>query len=385
MVKSGGRRQGVILLPDGVEKRSLPISVQTVVVDGKRMTPAFYKQLTEKRILNEKTGDLNGFPLGYFHLHTKECPQEEHTHLLWGSGTHLHLNTVVALEHDEQYQKEHNESLKLKKKLLHLLTFLLVLADEPYTIKKGEKGRYLTIADYDLYIDGSLLEDLENRAEMQSLFLQDIKRWQAQLQGDDHTDGDQNFWQAHQNKAEEALKRVSTEGIELAHPTLFMREKGEMRLVFSFTGPNRWFTYPYGLTEAKRSEALLYWRKENEFARQEQDALSRVLDEFLKEPLTAQLLRLLLIERCLEKQRQEMLAKAEAIANAEEIAAILPKKSKKVSAGKSGQGAATIEELDQAQIWACYQQEWTRFKKVTEQWERFLAQVATLDQLFLLS
>ena len=82
--------------PGRSRSKFLSLAVRTLMINGKRMTPAFYKQISEADLIDEHTAELRGVPLGYFHLHTKECPQLPHKHVLWAVETKLHLATIVA-------------------------------------------------------------------------------------------------------------------------------------------------------------------------------------------------------------------------------------------------------------------------------------------------
>src|SRR5690349_8808884 len=84
----------------------LPLAIRTLTINGKRLTPAFYKQISEADLIDETTAELRGAPLGHFHLHTKECPDVLHRHVLWGFETQLHLATIVSRQDDTRYQRQ---------------------------------------------------------------------------------------------------------------------------------------------------------------------------------------------------------------------------------------------------------------------------------------
>src|ERR1700694_4792642 len=84
-------QEGISLIPTRFQHPEIPISVATLIIDGKRLTSAFYKQITEADLIAENTGELRGDPIGYFHLHSKACPEVQHTHVLWATETELHL------------------------------------------------------------------------------------------------------------------------------------------------------------------------------------------------------------------------------------------------------------------------------------------------------
>src|ERR1700674_5343592 len=105
-------QEGISLIPTRFQHAEIPISVATLIIDGKRLTSAFYKQITEADLIDEGTGELRGDPLGYFHLHSKACPEVSHTHVLWATETELHLGTVVSPEQDERYQRQQQASMK---------------------------------------------------------------------------------------------------------------------------------------------------------------------------------------------------------------------------------------------------------------------------------
>jgi hypothetical protein len=146
--------RGVTRFPSEIEPESLPIAMTTLLIDGKRITSAFYKQITESDLVEEGTGELRGSPLGYFHLHSKTCPEVAHIHVLWGTETELHLATVLSLEKDERYQQQKQRSLQQQERLIHLLALLFGLAGHPHTVEwVGQDERKLTLAGYTLYVD----------------------------------------------------------------------------------------------------------------------------------------------------------------------------------------------------------------------------------------
>src|ERR1700676_3783185 len=114
-------QEGIALIPTKFQQDEIPITVATLAIDEKRLTSAFYKQITEAHLIDEDTGALRGDPLGYFHLHSKACPEVSHTHVLWTTGPELHLATVVSPAQDERYQRQEQASLERQNHLIHLL------------------------------------------------------------------------------------------------------------------------------------------------------------------------------------------------------------------------------------------------------------------------
>src|SRR5487761_433139 len=137
------RGKGKVLGLNQLEVELLPIAVRTITVNAKQLTPAFYKQLTEEPIIDEHTGELRGFPLGYYHVHAKTCPEVPHKHVLWSTEREPHLVTVVLREHDSHYLKQQELSTQKREGLIHLLALLLALADQPFTHEwdSGEKRK----------------------------------------------------------------------------------------------------------------------------------------------------------------------------------------------------------------------------------------------------
>jgi hypothetical protein len=221
--------RGVTRFPSGIELDSLPITVATLVIDGKRLNSAFYKQITEADLIVESTGELRGLPLGYFHLHAKSCPDRAHTHVLWATETELHLATVISLEQDERFQRQKQRSLQLQNRLMDLLVLLLGLAGHPHTVEWVGQDEYkLTIAGYTLYVNKNTADHLKKLQQAHEQQRKDEEALQARQALDDGSDLVPASLEAQRAAAESIIAQLDQQRIELKHPARDKIEGGEL-------------------------------------------------------------------------------------------------------------------------------------------------------------
>lgn len=379
-------QEGISLIPTRFEHVEIPISVATVLVDGKRLTQAFYKQITETDLIDEETGALRGDPLGSFHLHSKTCPETPHTHVLWATETELHLATIVSPEQDERYQQQEQASLLRQKLLIHLLALLLGLADHAPTLEWISEGRRkLAIGGYTLYVDADIADRLQRLQQAREQWKQDQHTWQGQEES-------QAYGQPQRKEAEALLAGFDQQGGELKHPARDKIEGREPRL-YSFygdedgrlAGPKSWCRYPAMATSDTHEEPLLYWRaKESQQRRQQEEHLSPLVAALLA-GRTVLLLRLLLAEHMAHNQIRATRELVEVLTRDADTAALLKLKPAQAKTGKQRAELALTGGLDPDQVWKSYQREADRFKALAQQWKAHISQLAALRQLFLLS
>jgi hypothetical protein len=280
------QQKGISLVQTRFEQVEIPITVVTILVDGKRLSPAFYKQISEADLIDDSTGELRGEPLGYFHLHSKACPEVQHTHVLWTTGAELHLATIVALEEDERYQQQKQVSLKRQERLIHLLALLLGLADHPLTVAYvGEGRRKLEIAGYTLPVDTYTADQLQRLQLAREQVKQDQQAWQEQ-KGPDERSSPRAFGQPQRKEAEALLARFEQRGVELKHPARDKIGERELQVYGSYgederylDGPKSWCQYPASPLGDQRDEPLLYWRaKERQQRRRQAEQLEPTHD-----------------------------------------------------------------------------------------------------------
>jgi hypothetical protein len=71
--------------PEHLEIRHQPVTVAVVMVNGKQMTKAVYRQIVQETIVDFSSGRQKpGEILGWVNEHTDDCSTyEAHLHLLW--------------------------------------------------------------------------------------------------------------------------------------------------------------------------------------------------------------------------------------------------------------------------------------------------------------
>jgi len=258
----------------GTEDEFLPLAVRTLVINGKRLTPAFYKQILEEDLIGESTADLRGI-LGYSHLHTKECPALPHKHVLWGLETKLCLATIVARKDDSRYQRQESLSTKKQQQYISLLALALALAGHSPTIEwMAEDRRKILIDGYTLYSSSAVADRLESLEKAHKQYKEDETLF--------HTNHSQD-------EAETLLKQLSSLGLEIVHP---LREEVKGDIFSRYYGDSGWRTCP---AKVERKEALLYWGVKEHWKREQlETGLREQLEANLASPSEASSLRYLL-------------------------------------------------------------------------------------------
>jgi len=381
-------QEGISLIPTRFQHAEIPISVATLIIDGKRLTPAFYKQITEADLIDEGTGALRGDPLGYFHLHSKACPEVPHTHVLWATETELHLASVVSPEQDERYQQQEQVSRERRNHLIHLLALLLGLADHSLASEyENERRRKLVIAGYTLYADKHIADQLQRLQQAREQWKQDQRAWQGQEESE-------AFGQHQRKEAEALLAGFDQQGVELKHPARDKIERKELAIYYGsygddddgpLAGPKTWCRYPASSEGDSPEEPLLYWRaKDRQQRSRQKEHLSPKVDALLA-GCHALLLRLLLAEHMAHNQITATRDEADELARSADIAALLQPKPSSLKAGKKKAQSFSSADLDPDQVWKSYQEESYRFESLTQQWKAQVEQLSMLRQLFLLS
>lgn len=394
MAKNTG---GVSLFPSGIEPESLPIVVATLVVDGKRLNSAFYKQITEADLIAEDTGELRGRPLGYFHIHAKSCPEIAHTHVLWGTETELHLATVVALQQDKRYQRQKKQSLQRQERLSHLLALLLGLAGHPLTVEwVGQDARKLAIADYTLYVDEGIADRLQKLQRAREQLEQDEEAWQARQAPDESSDPAATASGEEQGAAAaELFAQLDQQGIELKHPARDEIEGQELgihsyydgeREYGAMSGQTTWCRYPALAEGGSHKEPFLYWRaKDRQQRYQQEERFTSAVAALLAPRYAVLLLRLHFAESMARAQLNLTRDTATYLVKDADMAALLQQKPRGARAGKKEASPLSLDDLDPYLVWGCYERESKRYDAFTQRWESSLEQIQSVQQLFLVS
>ena len=97
-----------------VEVVALPITISTITIDGKRLSPSVFKQIAVESFIDEESGELRGIPIGWVNVHQKDCPEYHHLHVLWMRGQALRVATVAGPTESERYlEKKHQSFVKI--------------------------------------------------------------------------------------------------------------------------------------------------------------------------------------------------------------------------------------------------------------------------------
>jgi hypothetical protein len=339
---------------------AMGLTVLTVAVDKKRLTPSLYRQIAAEDVIDGDTGELRGTPVGYFNIHPKEgCPQTPHKHVLWGTGTRLRLAAVVQRQDDPRYWQQEQSYQQRAGDLLDLLALLLARANNAYVLEERKQTTSkLVIAGYTLYVSSPAADLLKVLDHAQQQISTDRDLLLAQVpQGTEGQVGASDPLVDQLGGAETALRQLSELGIEVAHPVLYRSEHegsskwSTMRMLLG------WHAYPSERSD-ERNAAVLYWKTDDLHARMEREQLAPTIEPHLASH--GQAIRVILAERMLQKKRQEI----------QELAVQLVRKTSAVSAVASGAKKETtgqaarplaMDDIDPTEVWELYEQEKTGF------------------------
>lgn len=377
------RAKGQVLGGQLVEDELLPLAIRTIVINGKQLSPAIYKQLTEADLIDEWTGELRGIPFGYFHIHGKTCPEAPHKHVLWGSERVLHLATIVSRDRDARYQ--HQEALSLKKQddLMHLLTILLVLADHSFTLKwlSGDE-REISIAEYTLYLSADAARPFARLDEIRAQYKEDFLAWQSEQQRGQE---DPQATEEEQRVAARALMaQFAEQGGEIIHPALHELKADQTSPYGYYTSRDLealgWHPYPREASGERRQPALIYWRSKNHFRDlANEEPLRTLIESHFAAQISIQFFRVFLAQLRMETEKQAIEKEALKLVQT----GIIPLKKTQKTAG--AQAKTLPADLHPDRVWQAYQRERERFKAYTQRWDTQLEEIQKAEQLFLLS
>lgn len=100
--------------------KSAPVTVQALMIAGKQMTLAVFRQLPERSLLQPSLA-LNGVPWGHVNYHEKRCSKGDygkHLHIIWQEGNSLYLDIVSR--HGNYEKSELELRAKVWKELVKL-------------------------------------------------------------------------------------------------------------------------------------------------------------------------------------------------------------------------------------------------------------------------
>lgn len=84
--------------PLGAAVEPATVEIRTLTVNGRQMTPGFFRQLPELPAINV-AGSINGTPWGFVNHHPDKCEDaKDHLHILWQNGDALNRAYVPSPE-----------------------------------------------------------------------------------------------------------------------------------------------------------------------------------------------------------------------------------------------------------------------------------------------
>jgi hypothetical protein len=371
----------------------LPLAVKTLIIDGKRMTAAFFRQIVEQDLINEHTGELQGIPLGYVNVHQKDtCPECPHRHVLWMQEEKQLLRHAITVEPEDAvcYQELRDESQQKRDSLMDLLAMLLVhthrTPDHTYWDNLGFGRRVerisIVIADEKLSVNASVSEHLAQLEQARVCLEQETQ--QGKEGSKDESSNNSFSMLAHDlDTARFVRRQFAQEGILLTHPKLYKlpqpyeHEKDALIRLNSYSSSRgkriqhtrsvkeNWFIYKDVLPPASQSQEQLYWRSTQHASDNITDEVAETVEAKLQPSIRA--LRLLLAEQITDHQLKKVDEQADALA--QELGLPIP----------TEEGWQTSLQLVRDRL----AEERQQFQSYTKRWKLNLASLETLEQLYI--
>lgn len=378
-----------------VEVIALPITISTVTIDGKRISPSVFKQIAVESLIDEESGELRGIPIGWINVHQKDCPEHHHLHILWVHEHALRLATVAGPSKSERYLEKKRQSLSLRRQLTDLLAYMLGLEFRYQgSVYTNDEQRTLKIEGYTLPVSMRIAHLLDALEEAR-----------------DRVDQEQALWQSHPSveadvvqalaSAQLLVEQLARQKVRLAHPTLYnhrdkrlanyertgddeegqtygyydMESEGARSRLVRFQTPSspptrpkkgKWFVYEASSEDENRQ---ILWYTPEVPGEEEILAVERQISE------QASILPTFLAQQTVERDMQ---AVRKAIDDVKEplhdflASSLSQKKTAKAS-------------LTPKAIFALYQQEQDRFDAYTQGWQQVVVDLQESEQLFILS
>jgi len=93
---------GKVLTIKNAEIKTVGVEIKTLTIEGKQVTLTVFRQLQERSLINELTGDLNGIPWGFVnYCPSKDCQStyvyegyNDHLHIVWQQGIEIFRDTI---------------------------------------------------------------------------------------------------------------------------------------------------------------------------------------------------------------------------------------------------------------------------------------------------
>lgn len=235
----------------GIE--TLPISIKTITIDGKNITPTILRQVSEENIVDEKTGELRGTPIGHINVHQKDCPTYWHLHVLWSQNGALRQGTTCNPSESEHYQEVKESHDQRSRSLLHLVALLKSqhtridyeessanLSEEEDSEDSFEEeedsnesniGSVLSIGQFSLEVSSNVYAKLIQLDNAHSTVDTEKKLWQLRsLTYKDTNAGTGQQHAAHElEAARQVINALSQQSIVVIHPDL-RRDYGDLEL-----------------------------------------------------------------------------------------------------------------------------------------------------------
>jgi len=96
---------------NGPNRRRGTVKVQSLMLDGARVTLGVYRQIKDEPLIDQDTCQLRGTPLGTVNYHRPDdCPRSgEHLHVVWNKGNDLRRASVTK---DWPASGEHSQKVE---------------------------------------------------------------------------------------------------------------------------------------------------------------------------------------------------------------------------------------------------------------------------------
>lgn len=370
-----------------IEVIALPVSLCTLIIDGKRLSSALFKQITTEPLIDEETGEVRGEAIGWLNIHQpKECPEFPHWHVLWiRRPFSLYHALISGPDHNSRYRQKKAVYSRHIQQLTNLLALTLALKFrfQPSTFTTEER-RILKISQYTLPTSAHIAHLLDALEEARACKEREEEAWASEASSQEMLD-----------RARQLQEQLLQENIRLAHPALYdHRSKrdayyrsdkesddddvGTLRAYGSFDAvrlPPARPDYPQ-----KKGKWFLYTSPgaQKEVLWHTPDAVSQVIIQRIEGILAEHTAALcLLLARQTAEQDEQIVRK-----NIEDLKGDLRDL---LTSWLSSQGSRKKLTPSPGELFNLYQELEAQFESYTQTWQQSVSSLLELVQLFIVS
>lgn len=159
--------------------KTFQVSIQALLVSGKQMTLAVFRQLDESRAIDRRTGEVTGKLWGRVNYHSGCDREDGHIHCVFEMDGSLYRDSVGS----EDWQWRDNALKHSARKCIDALAYSLALEGVPFITPKppayGNPANPLKIGTYTLYPSFAVYEVM-GKTEWNRELNKSIPNWEGE-------------------------------------------------------------------------------------------------------------------------------------------------------------------------------------------------------------